>query len=305
MIDEFLRAVNKGDATAVRSYLDAGIPVDLVDSNGFTPLINAAIFGQIEVTRILLAAGANPAFRARSHLFRGNKTTSALEQARGNGHTAVAELLLQAGVGDTDTAQFAYTIVKGFPEAAQQPAFRETLDLLASVGAHAPRPWKGRRGVFTVTIKRLDALEALHLAERSPVSPKDKLSLLDWLLAKVRERGFCLVHAAPIRAAATAKLRLFPTDEKYAVLAASGTNGINYGHSTRDLIIWLLDLDRENPFVVTECCFDYVAGKFRDPVKNADRWAELMLEFCPDLGISPQALAKELEQTQRFGFWWD
>jgi hypothetical protein len=305
VIDDFLNAVIKGDIAAVRSCLEAGAPVDLVDANGFMPLINAAIFGQVEVARILLAAGADPTFRARSHLFRGDKTTTALEQARGNEHKAVAELLLQAGAGGADPAQFAFTEVKSFPQSAQQPAFREVLDLLTSVCAHAPRPWKRRQGVFNVTIKRFDALEALCLTEPLPVSAKDRESLLDWLLTKVRERGFYLVHAAPSGPAATAKLRLFPSGEKYAVLAGSGTNGINYGHSTRDLITWLLELDRENPFVLTECCFDYLGGKFLQPAKNPGHWAEKMLEFCPDLGILPQALAKELEATQRFGFWWD
>jgi hypothetical protein len=121
----------------------------------------------------------------------------------------------------------------------------------------------------------------------------------------VREAGFYLVHAAPFGPAAAAKLRLFPTGEKYAVLAGSGTNGINYGYSTRDIITWLFDLDRENPFVLTECWFDYFGGKFLQPARNVDRWAERMLEFCPDLGMAPQALAAELAATQRFGFWWD
>jgi hypothetical protein len=305
VIDDFLRAVQKGDIATVRAGLKAGIPVDLVDSIGFTPLIHAATFGQVEVARILLAAGADPTFRARSHLFRRNKTATALELARGNGRKAVVELLLQAGAGGTEPAQFAFEVLKGFPQAAVQPAFREMLDLVTTVCGRAPRPWKRRPGVFNATIKRFDALEALCVTQPSPVSAKSRDSLVDWLQTKVRETGFCLVHSDLFGPATAAKLRLWPTAEKYAVLAGSGTNGINYGYSTRDIITWLLDLDRENPFVLTECWFDYLGGKFLQPVKNTAHWADKMLEFCPDLGMSPQSLAKELEANQRFGFWWD
>jgi hypothetical protein len=305
MTDDFLRAVQKGDVPSVRAGLEAGIPVNQADSNGFTPLINAAIFGQVEVARILLAAGADPNYRAHSYMFRRkNKTTTALEQARGNGHKAVVELLLQAGAGGSEPAQFAYDLLKGFRQAAEQPAFREMVDLLTTACGHAPWPWRRRRGVFQVTLKRFDALEAVWATQSSPVGSKSRESLVDWLQTKVREAGYYLVHADLFGPDTSAKLRLWPTAEKFAVIAGSGTNGINYGYSTRDIITWLFELDRENPFVLTECWFDYLGGKFHQRVQNTDHWAEKMLEFCPDLGTSPQAVARELEANQAFGFWW-
>jgi hypothetical protein len=46
-------------------------------------------------------------------------------------------------------------------------------------------------------------------------------------------------------------------------------------HPTRDVIAWLLDLHQENPFVLMACWFDYLGGKFLQPVKNAGHWAEI------------------------------
>lgn len=57
--------------------------------------------------------------------------------------------------------------------------------------------------------------------------------------------------------------------------------------------------------MLTECAFDSLTGSFVGRVVRADHWARRMLEFCPDLEGAPPALAKELERTRSFGFWWD
>jgi hypothetical protein len=306
-----LSAVIHGDFAGVRAGLAAGVPVDVLDGNGFTPLINAAIFGQVEVVRVLLEAGADPSFRARSPLFRGDKTTTALEQARGNGHKAVVDLLLQTGRTGIDPAEFAYDAVKGFPQAAEQAPFKDVLRWLAGLCGHPPRRWTRRKGVFIVNLKNFEPLAERYAFKDVP--PADSPSaaverrehLIQLLQAEVRAAGYYLVLSDLPGPATPAKLRLFPTAEKYAVLAATGTNGVNYGHSTRDIIAWLRDLDKENPFDLTECWLDYLGGKFLEPLQNVERWAEKMLQFCPDIDMSSQSLAKELEATRRFGFWWD
>jgi len=147
-------AAMKGDIATVYRCLAAGIPVDAVDTNGFTPLINAAIFGMAEVARALLAAGADPNFHARSHLFRGNRTTTALEQARGNGHKTVVDMLLQAGAGD-DSAQFAFDAATSIAKAAKQPGFQDMLSQLSVFFGSAPRVWASCKGAFSAVLKNL------------------------------------------------------------------------------------------------------------------------------------------------------
>jgi hypothetical protein len=307
---DFLTAVIKGDVAGVRAGLAAGVPVDGLDSNGFTPLINAAIFGQAEVARVLIEAGANPGFRARSPLFRKGKTTTALEQARGNAHQTVVDVLLRTGACEIDPAQFAYDALKSFAQVVETDSFKNVVRELALLCGHPPRDWSRRKGVLLFHIKGLEPLIERYGSEATSASAIVETEsalrqrLIELLQAEVRTAGFVVVLGDPL-GGAVAKLRLFPTGDKYAVLAATGTNGINYGYSTRDIIAWLLDLDKENPFDLTECSFDSIGGKFSGPLWNIQHWAEKMLQLCPDIGMSPHSLVEQLEMTRRFGFWWD
>jgi len=127
---------------------------------------------------------------------------------------------------------------------------------------------------------------------------------LEALQSEVRAAGFQLVlYDAVPGPAKTAKLMVFPTTEKFAVVVARGTSGVNYGLTTRALIAWLRKLDKENPFDLTGCGFDFLEGRFPAPVVNAEHWAKLMVELCPDCE-SPAKVMGELRR-QRFFFWWD
>ena len=104
-------------------------------------------------------------------------------------------------------------------------------------------------------------------------------------------------------------LILLPTTDKFAVLRAAGTNGVNYDILNRQIIRWLRRLDRTHPFVLTEAGIDTAAGRFVRPVEDPDRLAKQMYRFCPDIvdqgtGTVP-ALARELERTQTLYLWWD
>jgi hypothetical protein len=183
----------------VRSCLEAGIPVDLVDSNGFTPLISAAIFGQVEVARILLAAGADPTFRARSHLFRGNKTTTALEQARGVKRRQDEKIHLSARVLRRTLLRRAAE-KKGVQYAMELAGHTSSTVHLALRPAHRRAEGTGHRGIVlrrplrTATIEQMlflhsdintasrRGLEALGLSERQRrvdgITPQGTVSLL-------------------------------------------------------------------------------------------------------------------------------
>jgi hypothetical protein len=217
---------------------------------------------------------------------------------------------MQAGARPSP-AEFAFDALKQFAQTAGQPEYQEVVRMLTGLCGQSLRPWAKRKGVFNCALRGLEALAFRYFDKEVPPGGDPQAErarrdrLLELLQAEVREAGFCVVLSEALGHRPVAKLRLFPTAEKFAVLAACGTNGVNYGHTTRDVSTWLLDLDRENPFVLTECSFDFVGGKFLEPIHNSHEWAERMLEFCPDLDLAPESLAHELERAESFGFWWD
>jgi len=79
-----------GDADSLRTFLEAGIEPDLTRSNGVTALMDAAKENQLEIARILIAAGADVNACAADNRY-------ALKMARGERHTEMVALLSRAG----------------------------------------------------------------------------------------------------------------------------------------------------------------------------------------------------------------
>lgn len=104
------------------------------------------------------------------------------------------------------------------------------------------------------------------------------------------------------------KVGLLPTADKYAVIAAMGTNGDNFNIGTAGVIAWLRDLEGEQPFVLTGIGFDHLEGHFTSKVKDPRALARRMYQFCPDIvdqGVgSLGKLADELRNGTLY-FWWD
>lgn len=135
---------------------------------------------------------------------------------------------------------------------------------------------------------------------------------------QVRSEGFTLVYVDAIPEDGRLPLILLPTPNKYAALLACGTNGINRGHDTEAVISWLMAMEFDNPFVLSGCGQNFLDGHFVHAVKDAERLAERMIAFCPDIVDQAEAsfsrrsrpdqitaLARQLSETGSFSFWWD
>lgn len=61
-------AAGRGDRALVEYFIGCGVPVDLADGKGFTPLMKAAICGRDEACAMLLAAGADAGLQMCSGL---------------------------------------------------------------------------------------------------------------------------------------------------------------------------------------------------------------------------------------------
>lgn len=88
--EKLFDAVGDEDAGAVRRLLEMGLPVELEDHEGNTPLSEAACYGAAEVVELLI--------RKRANLdTRNTQGRTPLWRAGYNGHLQVVELLLESG----------------------------------------------------------------------------------------------------------------------------------------------------------------------------------------------------------------
>jgi hypothetical protein len=272
-----------GSAAITQLLVSHGIDVNQTGSDGITPLLAAAMGGHADVTRGLLAAGADPHRRGGVMFGRGGKT--ALEIAVDNGMKELVHILAAAsGLASEVAEDPARAVCRRFREISETSAFQQVLERLAAVCGQPLVPWEKRRGVFRCNVRHATA-------ERVATLQREVLAA-----------GFSLI-LSQLSMGVSARFLVFPTADKFAVIFARGTNGINKGLTTRAIVTWLRELDEENPFDLTGCGFDFLDGEFRAPVMNAPRWARRMLEFCPDCGSTTTIL--EEFRKGRFSLWWD
>ena len=86
-----MNAVNNGDVSKVVEMVEAGMPVDITNEDGWTALIIAAIKNQTDVVRCLLDKGADVDKQHHRWGF------TVLHIASGYNHTDVMRMLLQHG----------------------------------------------------------------------------------------------------------------------------------------------------------------------------------------------------------------
>ena len=292
------RAARQGHVAICRKLLEVGF-----DPNGETddflafPLGEAASVGQVEVARLLLQAGATiekqPQKRSDipKRLWRDLRPENAIKHARsGSGSKAEREALqalLEPGKAKdpTDIA------LGSFKATATDAVFVEALRWIEDLFGRRTQPWKRRKGVFQIYTKNTAKIATAQ--------------------AGMRGRGFIAVTGKVQLNGEAVPLRLYPTPDPYAVLRATGVNGANHGLDTDDIISWLRSMEKDHPFELVACGFDFMSGRFQAPVgEKALFLAARMLKFCPDLdsgsaGNSARVLAAELRDKGVFFFWWD
>ena len=105
------------------------------------------------------------------------------------------------------------------------------------------------------------------------------------------------------------RVALFPRADRYEILRLMGTDGWNYDIGPDSIVTWLRALERDHSFVLTGMGFDWVEGRFRSAIGDADALARRFYAFCPDVvdqgTETVDALAQELGESQRLYCWWD
>jgi hypothetical protein len=312
-IDLLECAAEGGNIDIVRFLLDQGMPVDghwkprsdvSRRMGHFTPMMSAALEGHVEIVRLLLEKGAD---REAKH-----DGETALKTALGNIKHPIGEdqaalkpryqeivALLKGGPGEARPAgESLEAEVKQFAQNAKRPEFVKFRQMLEEkCGGHhtwRPDPDHGMPAKGVVAFRLVNCQRQAALTK---------------LQDGAREAGCQLVLSEPWAPGEVAKLVLFPTANKFAVVAATGTNGANDSVHTDDIVQWLTAVDEENPFTLVYCGHDMVGGSFQGALKNARVLASRMFEICPscrdeDLETA-EDMAAALKKRKGFFLRWD
>jgi ankyrin repeat protein len=149
--EQLLAAARKGDAAEARALLEKGALVNSKTRYGATPLSYACDRGNVEMVKLLLDRGAdvnakdtfygatpmdwaamkNHADVVRLLIQKGGSKETALDIAAGGGHTAVAQVALEAG-------GFSPEVLSRALAAATRGKHTEIIELLKKAGAVIP-----------------------------------------------------------------------------------------------------------------------------------------------------------------------
>jgi ankyrin repeat protein len=280
-------AAANGSLSLVRRLLAEGVPPDSTGprASSITPLMMAAAFGHVEVVQALLAAGADvnttdlEGQTALDHAFhdltKGKKTFPILQQA--------------GGVFGGPRQREGDAIGREFRVAAQQPTYKEALEKITHLTGVSPAHLRNSLNA------EIPGGYGFSLAEGRA------RSFVEEHQAEFFARGICLFSIEDTVA-------VLPTSDVYQAIAAVGTTGANSGVYNEDLIIWLRELEKEQPFRITGIGPDSLEGKFTTTIKDPVTLVRKINELCPDGDEGPDAETKQvnhLKKTSEFCLWWD
>jgi ankyrin repeat protein len=319
-------AVVRGQDAIVRRLVEAGanvrpcyeyssIPAEkpntIVPSCG-TALHDAARGGQEAIIEVLLAAGADV------DAVDPQDETPLVTAARTR-HWQVAKQLLAAGARRREQ-DASFLAPLDFPRASERPEFAESIrsmETLCGTSATRSEAIPGL-AMFTVLPDGMpppagDDAESWAASFEFSRSLDEKMwKVLDAGYDECLARGHLIIHHPGRPGCGKTERRdihLLPTSDKYAVLGLYGVSANEMQWSTRQIIAWLRDFERDHPFRLRGCRFDIVEIEFTSPLADPESVAGRLAKFCPDLidqnFPSMAALVRHLAATRRVHLWWD
>lgn len=284
-------AAQPGNAEIVRRLLTAGAEVnEKAGPTGITLLMLAASLGDAECVEAVLECGADPTARDATGW-------TALDWALQSRNRENAQYLRDWLQLRPNPLELYLDSVRKFPEVAATPAYQEFARGLARETGGGAEAWPGRAGVLMFRPVRPCFNDFQQFGEA-----------FDLWQSQARQAGLTLILSEWPGDGRPKPLLLFPTPEKYAVVAAFGTNAAKYYRGTLDVIRFLQQIEATDPFWLFCCGFDFVAGRFAVPVVDETSLARRLVEFCPDIlasgGHGSGQVAEQIRDLQAFHLWW-
>jgi hypothetical protein len=212
--------------------------------------------------------------------------------AAATGDAELVATIRKAGVKETPEATPYLEILK-FADNAQRPEFKAALAEIEQLSGNKPAPGQ-RPGLYTLELGEQAAKTFLEKHHARLLKSGCYIFLYD--------EHFQIDNKPD-------ELWILPTKDKFAIMAFTGVNGINYEIDNHLVILWMKKLDRDHPYLLTGCGSDFLAGHFADRLSDPASMAKKMYTFCPDIveqGTgSVEKLAEELRKTNQLYFWWD
>lgn len=268
-------AVKGGHLGLVKFLVGRRARLGLTDNNGKTALDYADEYEHDEIAAYLwgLKAPGKPVVRKRAKAHPGQK-------------------LVRDG----------QRVIATFPESAAEPAYKAFLARVLKLVGRKPKPYENPNGF---EYGKRKGVYAIHFPAECFA---DRPDLLGRLRREATAAGGTLVEAEFGQDARNGRdCILFPTTDKVAVVLAQETssNGL-VGAGTEDIVSFVAELDEQNPFRLTACAHDMIAGEFAAPLWRANTWARRLLDICPgEEEYRPEDVAATLKRDGFFLLWWD
>ena len=298
-------AAAEGDKESVAHLLAAGAKVDARckltrpprnEVKKCTALFGAALFGDVEIVRMLLDAGADP----RAVNEEGETPLDWARLCRNKGQRKKVVAMLEGeGAAEGNPVDPVVPQDLDFRKRCKTAEYREALARLEKLAGAKASPLQfenaesAARGGYGVSMPKEEATTLVAKERRWFAKQGCTLFYSDHVL---RTGGHCVA--------------LLPTTDLAEVFTAVETTGANSGVYTEDIVKWFRELEKEQPFELHGTGMDFIDGRLTKPPKDARKLAKRMVEFCPDLVGDSDAkavkrLTGELTTSGRVSFWWD
>jgi len=202
---------------------------------------------------------------------------------------------------------------RGFAAAARKPAFRQAIARMKELTGVESRPLFDAEGEIPGGYGfRFDENPTKTFAEKGPaefLAVGDRArQFVEQHQVEMRTLGAYLFHTRDLTDANGTAVAILPTVDMFRVVAAVGTEGPNSNVYNEDLIAWLRELQKDQPFDVTGLGADFFEGRFTTPIKDLEALVRRINAICPNEAPGPDVERRQIEhvrQTNRWYLWWD
>lgn len=279
--------------------------------NHETALWTAALYGNIDSVKLLLSAGADPCVV-------NHEGRSPLDLAIKNKNEEVAKLLREHGALPGDEIASGRSAKAAIAEKEERERKRWQAAVEADERLQPNFTKAAKSDNFLKAVAKLEDIcgTSAEYEDHLPGIAYCKLPFAEAKELWEREyAAFAKLDCYLFRCGRAfladddELLAILPTSDQFEVVAAMGTNGVNYGQLMSDVVAGLHKIYEMAPFRISKVAHDTVEAIFDAPPNDPKELAKFLYEFCPDIVDQGVGTVRKLEKSLKDGrdlfLWWD